>query len=176
MTPLGDGMIAVDRVKHIDEAFVCPETSTKTIKCEKCYLYFRPASVGRNTARLCSVVFFFFFFFFFFFSCVFWVRVCKSYRTSYRSSDYGYGSLTELVTEVPGMYTNIVHRTGTRTRVFLKGRTRTPGILPRAHRTYIRSGYECECRSYLSCRRSGTRNIREPTPGVVLYVPYRTQA
>ena len=61
-------------------------------------------------------------------------------------SGYGYGSLTEL-TEVPGRYTNVCTRTRTRTRVFLKGHTRTPGIVPRAYISCTSSGYGYECRT-----------------------------
>ena len=80
--------------------------------------------------------------------CVFRVRVWKSYKT-HRSSGYGYDSLTEL-TEFPGTGMEVLQNspkfragirmvyphTRTRTRVLLQGRTRTPGIVPRAYRTY----------------------------------------
>ena len=71
---------------------------------------------------------------------------------TYRSPGYGYGSLTEL-TEVPGTGMEVLQnpqtfRVGIRMLYaypyphpgILKGHTRTPGIVPRAYRTYRSSG------------------------------------
>ena len=68
----------------------------------------------------------------------------------------GYGGLTEF-TEVARRYTNVVPVPVT---AFFKGHTRTPSIVPQAYITY---------------RASGTGNTGESTPGMVLYVPCRTQ-
>ena len=97
------------------------------------------------------------------------VRVWGSYRT-YRSSGYGYGSVTDLtevpgivaracteLTQVPGRYKNAVPAS----RVYAK----------RAYRAYRSSGYGYECRTELTevlCRVIPGVN----TPGMVLYVPY----
>ena len=76
------------------------------------------------------------------------VRVWGSYRT-YRSSGYGYGSVTDLtevpgivaracteLTQVPGRYKNAVPAS----RVYAK----------RAYRAYRSSGYGYECRTELT--------------------------
>ena len=82
--------------------------------------------------------------------------LCQSYR-SHRSSGYGYGSVTEL-TEVPGKYKNAVPVP----RVFVA----------RAYRAYRSYGYGYECTELTEvCRVIPGVN----TPGMVLYVPYRTQ-
>ena len=85
------------------------------------------------------------------------VRVRKSHGT-YRSSGYGCESGTEL-TEVPVIVAR-VHGTHISSGWVCKWCTRTPGIVERAHRTYT---------SYLQV------NTWVNTPGMILYVPYRTQ-
>ena len=62
------------------------------------------------------------------------VRVWKSYIT-HRNSRQVYESCT---------------RTRTRTWVLTRGHTRTPGIVPRAYRTYRSSGYGYACRTELT--------------------------
>ena len=97
-------------------------------------------------------------------------------------SGYGHASLTEL-TQVPGTGMEVLQDSqkfgvGPRTLYsypyphpgIVKGHTRTPGIVPRAYRTYTSSGYGYECRTELTAI-PGTGN----TPGMVLCVPYRTQ-
>ena len=75
------------------------------------------------------------------------VRVWGSYRT-YRSSGYGYGSVTEI-TDVPGIVAR-AHRTHTSPGQVQKYSTRTPDIVARAYRTYRSSGYEYEGRTELT--------------------------
>ena len=68
----------------------------------------------------------------------------------------------------------VLARTRTRTRVFEQGHKRTPGMAPRAYVQNFRSsgyGYDCRTSVELSVRVIPGVN----TPGMVLYVPYRTQ-
>ena len=67
----------------------------------------------------------------------------------------------------------VLARTRTRTRVFEQGHKRTPGMAPRAYVQNFRSsgyGYDCRTSVELSVRVIPGVN----TPGMVLYVPYRT--
>ena len=82
-----------------------------------------------------------------------------------------YGSLTEL-TQVPGEYRNVVH-----VPRLLCGRTEHTQVLAtgmyvvqNSHKFQVRAWM-----SYITQRSSGKGNTRENTPGMVLYVPYRTQ-
>ena len=106
-----------------------------------------------------------------FVSKVVFCRVCISGYgcIPHTSSGYGYGSLAEL-TEVSGRFTNVVIVALPAPGFFLQEHTRSPGIVPRAYRTYRSSGYGYECRTELT-KVPGTGN----TPRMVLYVPYRTQ-
>ena len=91
------------------------------------------------------------------------VRVWKSYETR-RSSGYGYGSLTELV-EVPGRYTIVLPVRVTVPRVLCHGRTEVTDVTGTGMNDLVQN-----------MQKFRVRLIPEVnTPGMVLYVPYRTE-
>ena len=100
----------------------------------------------------------------------FQVRAWKSYRT-HRSAGYGRGSLTEL-TEAPGtgmeVFAELAEVPGTGMRMLCPYSYPYLGYCATGVQTLER--FRVRVWMYL-----GTGNTWENTPGMVLYVPYRTQ-